>query len=82
MIQIGQRLSVSLVPKNEAEYPEIVEVEIMKQLPLKHKNVYIAKLLTQTHQDFGYHVAQLLVVNVTYEEDKMFAFCQEALQKE
>lgn len=82
MIETSEHLSVSLVPKNEAEFPEVVQVEVLKKLPIDKKEVYIAKLLTPPHQDFGYHVGELLVVNVKYEDDKMFAFCEGAMQKQ
>jgi hypothetical protein len=80
MIQIGDEVKISLVPKNEAEYPEIVSVKIVQQLPLDDKEVYIAKLLVQTNQDFGYHVGELLLVYVTYENGKMFAYSEKSIQ--
>lgn len=81
MIEKGEVINVSLVPKNEAEYPEFVKVEILQKLPIEDKNIYIAKMITAAKQDFGYHVGELLVVHITYEADKMFAFCEGAAQK-
>lgn len=80
MIKIGDEISISLVPKNEAEYPEIVTAKVVQQFPIEEQEVYIAKLLMQTHQDFGYHVGELLLVNVSYENNKMFAYCEKAIK--
>jgi hypothetical protein len=79
MIQLGDEIPISLVPKNEAEYPEIVTAKIIQQFPIDEQEVYMAKLLIQTNQDFGYHVGELLLVHVSYENDKMFAYCEKAI---
>ncbi|MGM0623829.1 MAG: hypothetical protein ACQESH_07410 [Campylobacterota bacterium] len=81
MIKKGEVINLSLIPKNEAEYPEFVKAKVLQTLPSKDKQLYLAKLLHAPKQDFGYCIGELLVVHVSYEEDKMFAFCEGAAQK-
>jgi len=81
MVQLGDEIMVNLVPKNEAMYPEIVKVQLMQRLPLDEKEVFIAKLLVLTGQDFGYQVGELLLVHLSYEANNLFAYCEKSIQE-
>lgn len=57
-------ISVMLVPRHEALYPEQVWVRIEKPIPSNENNIYIGKLLNLPDQDFGIHLNELLMVMI------------------
>lgn len=80
-IVIDNEIDVLLSPKNEADYPEQVKVKLLQQIPSEMTQVFIAELLQQTKQDFGYHVGELLIIKITIEEDSILAVCTESLHE-
>ncbi|HFU76309.1 MAG TPA: hypothetical protein ENK66_08705 [Arcobacter sp.] len=80
-IQLEDEVSIILLPSNEADYPENVNAKILQEIPSDLSDVFIAELLQQPQQDFGYHVGEFLLIRVMYEEDKRFVYCEKSLKE-
>ena len=80
-IQISDEVSTVLLPSNEADFPENANVVILQEIPSDLSDVFIGKLLQQPKQDFGYHVGELLLIRVMYEENKRFVYCEKSLKE-
>lgn len=64
MVGFPDNISVMLVPRHEALYPEQVWVRIEKPLPSNENNIYIGKMLNLPDQDFGIVIHELLIVMI------------------
>ncbi|GEM_PF-4862938 len=74
-------ISVMLVPRHEALYPEQVWVRIEKPIPSNENNVYIGKLLNLPDQDFGIHLNELLIVMIQKKENDAMAVSMQTLKE-
>lgn len=74
-LEENNTIRVVLVPKNEAEIPESVWVDIKQQLPIEDTYTFIGSLLTQPTQDFGFYKGELLIVKIILKDDKLMAIC-------
>ncbi|QOG12610.1 hypothetical protein [Arcobacter sp. FWKO B] len=57
-------ISVMLVPRHEALYPESVWVRVEKSILSSENNIYIGTLLNLPDQDFGIHLHELLIIMI------------------
>lgn len=74
-------IQVNLVPRNEAEYPEKIWVDIKNVLSVDDGYTLIAQLLVQPSQDFGMKKGELVVVKIQEIKDDLIAFCQNTLKE-
>lgn len=74
-------ISVMLVPRYEALYPEQLWVRIEKSIPSTENNIYIGKLLNLPDQDFGIHLNELLIVMIQKMQSGAMAVSMKTLKE-